>query len=80
MRPSHLGIVRQEGKKRPKSWPSTPCCSPCIGLLSIVIPIGIFIDRTIIRATHGQLVEGLARLLFSFGGARGESPLIVPSF
>jgi hypothetical protein len=50
-----------------------------IGLLSIVIPVGIFIARHSIRATRGQLVEDLARRS-SFVRGRGGSRLIVPSF
>jgi len=50
-----------------------------IGLLSIVVPIGIFIGRNNVRSTRGQLVEDLAKL-FSFAQAQGGTPLIVPSF
>jgi hypothetical protein len=49
-----------------------------IALLSIVIPIGIFIGRNNVRATRGQLVDDLAHL-FSFA-QQGGTPLIVPSF
>lgn len=50
-----------------------------IALLSLVIPIGIFIGRNNVRSTRGQLVEDLAHL-FSFAREQGGTPLIVPSF
>jgi len=50
-----------------------------IALLSIVIPIGIFIGRNNVRSTRGQLVDDLAKL-FSFAKEQGGTPLIVPSF
>lgn len=49
-----------------------------IALLSIVIPIGIFIGRNNVRSTRGQLVDDLAKL-FSFAKEQGGTPLIVPS-
>src|SRR6478736_503132 len=50
-----------------------------IFLLSIIIPIGIFIGRNNVRSTRGQLVDDLAQL-FSFAKEQGGTPLIVPSF
>ena len=41
-----------------------------IALLSIVIPIGIFIGRNNVRSTRGQLVDDLAKL-FSFAREQG---------
>ena len=50
-----------------------------IGLLSMVIPIGIFIGRNNVRSIRWQLVDDLAKL-FSFAKEQGGTPLIVPSF
>jgi hypothetical protein len=50
-----------------------------IALLSVVVPIGIFIGRNNVRQTRGQLVDDMAKL-FSFAREQGGTPLIVPSF
>jgi hypothetical protein len=48
-------------------------------LLSCVVPIGIFIGRTNIRAFRRQVVKDLERL-FSFACLPDGAPLIIPSF
>ncbi|CAN5901884.1 hypothetical protein BH11PSE3_BH11PSE3_25910 [soil metagenome] len=50
-----------------------------IFLLSVVVPLGIFIGRDGVRSTRGRLVDELANL-FSFAREQDGSPLIVPSF
>lgn len=54
---------------------------PIIGgvLLSVVVPIGIFLGRSNIRASRFEIVRDLERL-FSFAREAGGDPLIIPSF
>jgi hypothetical protein len=48
-------------------------------LLSVVVPIGIFVGRHNIRASRREVVKGLERL-FSFARLPNDAPLILPSF
>ena len=48
-------------------------------LLSVVVPIGIFVGRNNIRASRREVVRDLERL-FSFARMPNDAPLIIPSF
>ena len=48
-------------------------------LLSVVVPIGIFVGRNNIRASRRELVRDLEKL-FSFARLPSGEPLIIPSF
>jgi hypothetical protein len=48
-------------------------------LLSCIVPLGIFIGRSNIRAFRREIVRDLERL-FSFATLPGGGPLIIPSF
>jgi len=48
-------------------------------LLSVVVPIGIFVGRGNIRATRYEIVRDLENL-FRFAKEQGGDPLIIPSF
>lgn len=50
-----------------------------IALLSIVVPLAIFVGRNNVQSTREKLVDELAKL-FSFAKEQDGSPLIVPSF
>jgi hypothetical protein len=50
-----------------------------IGLLSVVVPLSIFIGRNNVRSIRGGLVDDLEHL-FSFAKEQGGTPLIVPAF
>jgi hypothetical protein len=49
-----------------------------IGLFSVLVPIGIFVGRSNVRASRREIVRDLERL-FHFAKADGR-PLILPSF
>jgi hypothetical protein len=48
-------------------------------LFSCLVPMGVLIGRSNIRASRREIVRDLERL-FSFARLRGGSPLIIPSF
>lgn len=48
-------------------------------LLSVIVPLGVYIGRNNIRASRREIVRDLERL-FSFATLPGGSPLIIPSF
>ena len=48
-------------------------------LLSVIVPIGIFVGRNNIRASRRELVRDLEKL-FSFARLANGEPLIIPSF
>jgi hypothetical protein len=48
-------------------------------LLSVVVPIGIFVGRNNIRASRREVVRDLERL-FSFARLANDAPLVIPSF
>ena len=48
-------------------------------LLSLIVPLGIFLGRSNIRASRFEIVNDLERL-FSFARESGGDPLIIPSF
>ena len=48
-------------------------------LLSCIVPLGIFIGRSNIRAFRREIVRDLERL-FNFATLPGGAPLIIPSF
>ena len=50
-----------------------------IALLSLAMPMCIFIGRNNVRSSRGQIVDDLAKL-FNFAKEQGGTPLIVPSF
>jgi hypothetical protein len=50
-----------------------------LGLLSTVVPLGIFIGRTNIRSIRREIVRDLEQL-FGFARKEGGDPLIIPSF
>jgi hypothetical protein len=50
-----------------------------IALLSLVMPMCIFVGRNNVRSSREKIVEDLAKL-FSFAKEQGGTPLIVPSF
>lgn len=50
-----------------------------IALLSIALPIGVFIGRNNVRSSRGKLIEELEKLL-AFGGDREGTLLTSPSF
>lgn len=50
-----------------------------IALLSLAMPMCIFIGRNNVRSSRGQIVDDLAKL-FDFAKEQGGTPLIVPSF
>ena len=54
---------------------------PYVGvlLLSVVVPVGIFLGRSNIRASRFEIVNDLEKL-FGFARESGGDPLIIPSF
>ncbi len=48
-------------------------------LLSVIVPVGIFLGRSNIRASRFEIVNDLEKL-FSFARESGGDPLIIPSF
>jgi hypothetical protein len=50
-----------------------------LGLLSAVVPLGIFIGRSNIRSIRREIVRDLEQL-FGFARKKGGDPLIIPSF